>query len=117
LEFEIYEFCDPAATDPDHWIVDSAQRGWETTRGRPYGSPAPLSGQTDAAVLAKAGIPTVRIGYPFGVTDVTPDDLVDGLGGMGVADVSDLLASCRHLIYMVIDTCTRPRAEILGKTG
>lgn len=111
IEWETIAACEAARTDPEHWIVRSAERGWQAVHGRSYPGATPMSGQTDAAVLNAAGIPLVRIGFPFGDDDTEPLDLSDGLGGMGYMRVQILGDVIRQLIYLIVDTCTRDREE------
>lgn len=101
-----------ARTDPGHWIVQSALRAWQSTHGRPYPGPPPMSGISDAAAIRRAGIPTVRIGYPFRSGDALPEEFRDGLGGMGAVAAADLVGTVSQLIHIVVDTCTRRRQEL-----
>ncbi len=111
-EWEMYAACQGTRTDKNHWIVQSATRSWEAVHGRPYPGAARMSGQTDAATICGMGIPLARIGYPFIGEKDMPPEFAEGLGGMGVACIPDLLVPCRELIYMIIDSCTRTRAEV-----
>ena len=110
LDYELFATCKASRTDPDHWIVRSAVRAWEARHGVKYPGAPHTSGQTDAATITQMGIPLVRVGYPFAV-DV-PEEYSDGLGGMGVARISDLLGPCESVIYSVIDTCGRDRSVL-----
>lgn len=112
-EWETLATCDAAATDPTHWIVQSALRAWEEVHGRPYAGAPPMAGQTDAAFINRAGFPLVRIGYPWVGEKDLPAEFAEGLGGMGVACIPDLEGPIKQAIYMVIDSCTRPRGETL----
>jgi acetylornithine deacetylase/succinyl-diaminopimelate desuccinylase-like protein len=107
---ELYAVCEASRTDPQHWIVRSAQRAWEERRGSSYPGAPRMSGQTDAATICRMGVPLVRMGYPFMIA--VPEEFADGLGGMGIARVSQLTGPCESVIRVVIDTCTRPRAEL-----
>lgn len=103
----------PAArTDPGHWIVASALRAWEATHAERYPGSPPMCGISDAAAIARAGIPVVRIGYPFRSGETLPAEFRDGLGGMGAVAPSDLDGTIRQLIHIVVDTCTRDRCEL-----
>lgn len=103
--------CPGSRTDPRHWIVRSALRAWEEIHGRAYPGAPQMSGQTDAATIRALGIPVARIGFRFQESQ-TPEEFRDGLGGMGVARVRDMIDPCRQLIYMVVDSCTRPRESV-----
>lgn len=99
-------------TEPDNWVVQTALRAWqETNGGKPYPGAPMLSGQTDAATICKLGLPLVRIGYPWIGDKNMPEEFSEGLGGMGVSHIPDLIATCKALIYSIIDTCTRTRQE------
>jgi acetylornithine deacetylase/succinyl-diaminopimelate desuccinylase-like protein len=103
----------PAArTDPRHWIVQGALRAWEATHAGHYPGSPPMCGISDAAAIARAGIPVVRIGYPFRSGDTLPPEFRDGLGGMGAVMPADLDVTIRQLIHIVVDACTRARAEL-----
>lgn len=110
-EWEMYASCRGSRTPADHWIVRSCTRAWEHTHGRVYPGAALLSGQTDAATLCQLGLPLVRLGYPWVGDKVMPPEFSAGLGGMGVANIADLLLPCRTLIRAIIDSCTRTREE------
>lgn len=111
-EWETTVTCDAARTDPDHWITHSATRAWEAVHERKYAAAPYLSGQTDAAAIRRLGIPLVRIGYPWIGDKEMPEEYAEGLGGMGVANIPDLVGTVKNLIYCIIDSCTRTRAEI-----
>ena len=111
-EWETIVTCDAARTDPEHWVTRSATRAWEAVHERKYTETPYLSGQTDAAAICRLGIPLVRIGYPWVGDKEMPAEYAEGLGGMGVANIPDLVGTIKALIYSVIDSCTRSRAEI-----
>lgn len=116
-DWQMFVSCQGSRTDPDHWIVKSAVRSWEAIHGRVYEGAATMSGQTDAATICQMGIPLARIGYPYIGEKDMPEEFAEGLGGMGVACIPDLMVPCRELIYMIIDSCTRTRAEVGLKGG
>lgn len=109
-EWEMYASCQASRTDPEHWIVQSATRAWEETHAEAYPGAPQTSGQTDAATITQLGIPLARLGYPFAVD--TPEEYSDGLGGMGVARISDLIRPCESVVYSILDSCTRSREEV-----
>ncbi len=111
-EWEMFVSCRASRTEPDHWIVQSAQRGWEARHGKSYPGAPKMSGQTDAATICRMGIPLVRVGYPWVGDKEMPEEFSEGLGGMGVAHVPDLIGPCQSMIYSVIDTCSRTREEV-----
>jgi hypothetical protein len=71
-----------------------------------------MSGISDAASIQRAGIPIVRIGYPFRSGDALPAEFRDGLGGMGAVAAADLVCTVRQMIHIVVDTCMRTRSEL-----
>ena len=111
LEWEMTAATPTGSTDPENWIVQSAMRGWEEVEGKPHGPAPTMAGQTDGAALRHLGVPTARLGWPWPY-EGGPARLSEGLGGMGVTYVPDLLVCARKIIYVVIDTLTRTRAEI-----
>jgi acetylornithine deacetylase/succinyl-diaminopimelate desuccinylase-like protein len=98
------------STDPDSWVVRSAVRAWEAVAGQPHEARPGTSGATDANILRARGIPTARIGMPP-VPDHAPVP-ADFSRGMNVVHVPDMLRLTEALIQIVVDTCTRPRAEV-----
>src|SRR5262249_32208867 len=115
LSWEMIASCQGSRTDPDHWIVQSAVRAWEETHGKGYPGAPLMSGQTDAAAICQLGIALVRIGFPFRTGASVPEEFSDGLGGMGVASVADLVVSIKQMIYILIDACTRTRQEVVSR--
>ena len=80
--------------------------------GRPYPGASPLSGQTDTATICQLGLPLVRVGFPSIGDQEVPEEYREGLGGMGVAIIPDLVQPIREMIYILIDTCTRSRDQV-----
>ncbi len=111
-EWETIVTCDAGATDPKHWVVQSALRAWEEVHGKPCEGAPHMAGQTDAATINRIGFPLVRIGYPWLGEEDMPAEFTEGLGGMGVTSIPKLENSIREAIYVVIDSCTRTRAEV-----
>ena len=66
-----------------------------------------LSGTTDGPILRNAGIATARVGLP-GMAEPEPDwpPMFDA------CRIGDLERLARVYIHALVDTCTRPRAEI-----
>ncbi|MGH7932442.1 MAG: M20 family metallopeptidase [Candidatus Binataceae bacterium] len=111
FDWEMFGACPGGTTDRNNWIIQSARRGWEHVQGRPHGDPPLLGGQTDGALIRRLGIPCARIGFPWPPRNC-PDEYKQGLGGMGVAYVPDLMKSARAIMYAAIDTLTRTRTEL-----
>lgn len=111
-EWEMTAAVPGSRTEPGHWIVQSCLRGWQETHGgRPYPGAPKLSGQTDAAAICKFGLPLARVGYPWIGDKEMPVEFSEGLGGMGVSHIPDLIDPIKAIIYSIIDTCTRTRQE------
>ena len=110
VEWEMYGSTPGGTTDPDNWIIQSARRGWEHIEGENYRDPDLLGGQTDGAALRRMGIPTARMGWPW-PAEGSPEEIAEGLGGMGATYVPDLMPCAQKILYAVIDTCTRKRSE------
>jgi acetylornithine deacetylase/succinyl-diaminopimelate desuccinylase-like protein len=111
FEWEMFGAFPGGATDPVNWIIQSTRRGWERVQGRAHGDPPKLGGQTDGALIRRLGIPCARIGFPWPPRNC-PEEFKQGLGGMGVVWVPDLIKSACAIMYAVIDTLTRPRHEL-----
>jgi acetylornithine deacetylase/succinyl-diaminopimelate desuccinylase-like protein len=111
LDWTMYGSLPGGTTDPANWIIQSCQRGWEAEEKQPYTQTPYQSGQTDGAMIRRLGIPTARVGYPWPPAE-TPAELQEGLGGMGVASIRDVMKGVRTITYAVVDTLTRPRADL-----
>jgi acetylornithine deacetylase/succinyl-diaminopimelate desuccinylase-like protein len=111
LEWEMYGSVPGGATDKDNWIIQSSQRGFEIETGEPYTQTPYQAGQTDGAMIRRLGVPTARVGYPWPPA-TSPPELLQGLGGMGVASISDVMKGMRTIAYAVVDTLTRTREEL-----
>jgi acetylornithine deacetylase/succinyl-diaminopimelate desuccinylase-like protein len=111
LDWEMYGSTPGGTTDENNWIIQSARRGWEQIEGRPYTTPDWLAGQTDGAMLRRLGIPTARMGWPW-PAEGSPEQIGEGLGGMGATYIPDLMPCAEKIMYAVIDTLTRNRAEL-----
>ncbi len=109
LDWEMTAAYPGSYTDPENWVVQSAMRGWEFVEGTTHHALTGTSGQTDASALRNLGIPTVRIGYPP-VPTIPP--AWQGFGGLGVSHIPNLAKVSRAIIYAIVDTCTRSRAEV-----
>jgi acetylornithine deacetylase/succinyl-diaminopimelate desuccinylase-like protein len=111
FDFEMIGACPGGMTDPANWIIQSARRGWERVHERAHGDPPKLSGQTDGALIRRLGIPCARIGFPSPPKQC-PAEFREGLGGMGVVSIADLVKTAHAIMYAVVDTLTRPRDEL-----
>ena len=96
------------ATPETNWIPQACIRAWEAVEGRKHEPFKLTSGQTEAVILRRHGIPTARVGLP---AQMSP-------GGerikhtMGVTKVGGMLKLAEVLARTLIDTCTRNLEEI-----
>ena len=111
-DWEMIVSCQGSETDPKHWIIQSAVASWEEVNEKTYPGAALMSGQTDAATICQLGIPLARIGYPYIGEKEMPEEFAEGLGGMGVAFIPDLIDPIKQILFIIIDSCTRPRDEL-----
>jgi acetylornithine deacetylase/succinyl-diaminopimelate desuccinylase-like protein len=109
IDWEMIAAYPGSYTDPENWIIQSAMRGWEFVEGTTHHALTGTSGQTDASAIRNLGIPTARLGYPP-VPTIPPE--WQGFGGLGVSHVPNLAKVSRAIIYAIIDTCMRGRAEV-----
>jgi acetylornithine deacetylase/succinyl-diaminopimelate desuccinylase-like protein len=111
LEWDMVLAIPGTSTPPETWIVQSAARGWEAVEERPYEPPPGFtSGATDANILRNRGIPTARIGMP---KLASPDGReVDFALGMNAVDVANMARLTRAVVYAIVDTCGRTRADV-----
>jgi hypothetical protein len=98
-----------AGTDPRNWIIQSCIRGWESVETKRHQPFLNTSGQTEAVILRRAGIPTARMGLPAAMT-AGPNRPKHT---MGLVEVEAMRRFARCLIYAIVDTCTR-RLEDVG---
>ena len=109
LSWEPYVTVPGSHTPPENWVVQSCIRAWERVEDQPHVAGS-MGGMTDAEVLRTWGIPTARLG---GASSRPADPSLGFFGRQG-ADLGYLMRLARCYIYTIIDTCTRPRAEVLG---
>jgi acetylornithine deacetylase/succinyl-diaminopimelate desuccinylase-like protein len=107
LDFEMILSIPGTRTEPNNWIVQSLMRAWEQREGKPHQPIRGTSGATDAAILRGRGLPTARLGLPR-----TPPPAQYPGFSMGAASPTAMQRLTECLVYTVIDTCTRPRAEV-----
>jgi acetylornithine deacetylase/succinyl-diaminopimelate desuccinylase-like protein len=96
------------ATSQTNWIVHSCTRAWEAVEGRKHEPFRQTSGQTEAVILRRHGIPTARVGLP---AQMSP-------GGermkhsMGVTRVGGMVKLAEVLARALVDTCTRNLEDV-----
>jgi acetylornithine deacetylase/succinyl-diaminopimelate desuccinylase-like protein len=107
LEWEMLLGIPGTHTDPQNWVVQSLMRAWESREGRPHEVRGSTSGATDAAILRGRGIPTARLGLPRAQAPAAYQGF-----SMGVANIPAMRRLTECLVYAIVDTCTRDRAEV-----
>jgi acetylornithine deacetylase/succinyl-diaminopimelate desuccinylase-like protein len=105
IDCEMVAAVEGPATAPDAWIVGSCTRAWERVEQRAHAPDTATSGQTEAVILRRHGIPTARIGLPTHV-------LSNGEHTMGVATAEGMHKLARVLLHTLVDTCTRSLSEV-----
>jgi acetylornithine deacetylase/succinyl-diaminopimelate desuccinylase-like protein len=110
LDWDMILAIPGTSTPPGSWIVQSCARAWERVEGQPHQVAFGTSGATDANILRHRGIPTARVGMPK-LRDPSGAE-VDFSMGMNAVDVSDMARLTRLLVYAIVDTCGRRRAEL-----
>jgi len=107
LDYDMVLSIPGTHTDPNNWIVQSLMRAWEDVEKRPHQPILNTSGATDAAILRGRGLPTARLGMPR----AAPPAAYPGFS-MGVANAESMKRLTECLVYAIVDTCTRERAEV-----
>jgi hypothetical protein len=101
------------ATDPENWIIRSCVAAWEATEDRKHQPFLHTSGQTEAAILRRHGIPTARFGLP---AMMAPDLLSTGgerpTHTMGVVNGASIRKYSECIVRVIVDTCTRNLDEV-----
>lgn len=105
IDCEMIAAVEGPATAEDNWIIQSCTRAWEAVENRKHEPIRDTSGQTEAVILRRHGIPTARIGLP-------PEILPNGEHTMGVASGPGMLKLSTVLLRTLIDTCTRSLPEV-----
>jgi succinyl-diaminopimelate desuccinylase len=101
------------ATPEASWIVQSCTRAWETVEGRKHQPLKLTSGQTEAVILRRHGIPTARVGLPAHMTPMPGGERPKHT--MGVTRVGGVVKLAEVLARTLIDTCTRNLEEVRRK--
>jgi succinyl-diaminopimelate desuccinylase len=92
-------------TAADHPVCTAARAAYEAVEQRPHVDYTEMSGSTDANVLRRHGIPTVRVGMPkVLVDDAEPDFAL----GMNIASIDAMERFTRLLIHVAIHLCGAP---------
>lgn len=105
LDCELVAAVDGPATSEHNWIIQSCIKAWTDTEHKKHESMTNTSGQTEAVILRRYGIPTARIGLP-------PEVLPNGEHTMGSASVEGMSKLAEVLLRTLVDTCTRNLADV-----
>ena len=99
------------ATPETSWIVRSCTHAWEAVEGRKHEALKLTSGQTEAVILRRHGIPTARVGLPAQMSPGAERPKHT----MGVTKVGGVAKLAEVLARALIDTCTRSLEEVRTK--
>lgn len=102
-----------ATTDPESWIIRSCIHAWEAVEGKPHVAFRNTSGQTEAVILRRYGIPTARFGLP---AQMSPEALRPGEARpthtMGIVNARSIHRYVECMVHVIVDTCTRSLDEL-----
>jgi len=111
MDCQLITAVEGPGTEESNWIPQSCVRAWEAVEGRKHEPFKLTSGQTEAVIFRRHGIPTARIGLP---AQMSP-------GGermkhsMGITKVGGIVKLAEVLARTLIDTCTRNLEEVRRK--
>jgi acetylornithine deacetylase/succinyl-diaminopimelate desuccinylase-like protein len=111
MDCQLITAVEGPGTEESNWIPQSCIRAWEAVEGRKHEPFKLTSGQTEAVIFRRHGIPTARIGLP---AQMSP-------GGermkhsMGITKVGGIVKLAEVLARTLIDTCTRNLEEVRRK--
>jgi len=102
----------PATPETD-WIVQAGIRAWEAVEGRKHEPFRQTSGQTEAVIFRRHGIPTARVGLPAQMSPTGGERMKHS---MGMTKVGGMVKLAEVLARTLVDTCTRSMEEVKRKT-
>ena len=113
LHLNQYASIPGAKTSPTNWIVQSAIRASQFVAGEQMKTyPVFPPGQTEASLLRSWGIPTAKIGGTGPQSGLSPALPTDIKGfTMSGSYAPYIIKGAKVMIYTIIDTLTRTRAE------
>jgi succinyl-diaminopimelate desuccinylase len=112
MDCEMIVAVEGPATDENNWIVRSCVRAWEEVEGRRHEPFIDTSGQTEAVIFRRHGIPTARIGLPAQMSPTVSAAAERRVHTMGVTEVGGMLKLSNVLVHTLVDTCTRSLADV-----
>lgn len=101
----------PGSSEED-WIVQSAIRAWEAVEEKRHEPFRLTSGQTEAVIFRRHGIPTARIGLPAQMSSTGGERMKHS---MGITKVGGMMKLAEVLARTLVDTCTRNLEEVRRK--
>jgi acetylornithine deacetylase/succinyl-diaminopimelate desuccinylase-like protein len=107
-ELELTLAVPGSRTDPESWIIGSCIRAFEEAENRRHEPMTATSGASDANVLRMWGIPTARLGMATAWQGYRPTLELD----LNSVHLPSMLRYIETLLYVVIDTCCRERAQV-----
>ena len=99
-------------TPEANWIPQSCIRAWEKVEGRKHEPFKHTSGQTEAVIFRRHGIPTARIGLPAQMSPTGGERMKHS---MGITKVGGMVKLAEVLARTLVDTCTRSMEEVRRK--
>src|SRR6266568_5135592 len=115
LDWEMVLSIPGTSTPTESWIVGAAIDAWEQEMGTPHQPITHNSGATDANILRGRGIPTARIGMDRIGSDAPLP--LDFPSGMNVVDLREMTRLTRHLVRVIVNTCTRTTGTTTPRTN
>ena len=99
-------------TEATNWIPRACIRAWEAVEGRKHEPFTRTSGQTEAVIFRRHGIPTARVGLPAQMSPTGGERMKHS---MGITKVGGMMKLAEVLTRALVDTCTRNLEEVRGK--
>ncbi|MGQ0651872.1 MAG: peptidase dimerization domain-containing protein [Betaproteobacteria bacterium] len=96
-------------TPETNWIPQSCIRAWEAVEGRKHEPFRLTSGQTEAVIFRRHGIPTARVGMPAQMSPTGGERMKHS---MGITKAGGIVKLAEVLARTLIDTCTRNLEDV-----
>lgn len=110
IDCEMVASVEGPATPESSWIVQSCIRSYEAVEGVKHVAFTETSGQTEAVIFRRHGIPTARIGMP---TQMSPAGATERkVHTMGVTETTSMVRLAEVLARTMVDTTTRGLADV-----
>lgn len=113
IDCELITAVEGPSTEEQNWIIQSCIRGWESVEGRKHEAFVETSGQTEAVIFRRHGIPTARIGLPAQMSPVGMSAAGERKAHtMGVTGTPGMMKLSSVLVRSLVDTCTRSLSDV-----